>query len=298
MPTARLFERRLMTAFVVKLITLSVALLAFAGWATGTAAAEDPTKPSTSRAARQQAVQAIPYDKLDNAARQKVDAIVKNSSLYRRLPVQVIDCDPNMYLFLVRHPEVVVDIWQLMGVTEIALKRTSDVAFDASDGAGTSGMVEFLYGDHQTHLIFTEGSYSGPLTASPIRAKCLLVLQTSYIKQPNGRYFVTNRLDAFMDVDNVGLQLLARTFQNVFGKTADSNFGETAYFISKLSRTAETNAEGIRQMTAQLDDVDLPTKAKFVKHAQEVEQRAENRIAAFAPRGDVQVTRGQDAIPR
>jgi len=258
------------------------------------AAAEDPTQPSTSRQARQEALKAIPFDKLDQAARNKVDSIINNTTIYRRLPMQVIDCDPNMYLFLVRHPEVVVDIWQLMGVTEISLTRTSDVAFNASDGVGTTGTVEFLYGDHQTHLIFSEGSYSGPLTARPIRARCLLVLQTGYIKQPNGRYYVSNRLDAFMDVDNVGLELLARTFQNVFGKTADSNFGETAFFISKLSRTAESNAEGIRQMATKLNTVDAATRAKFVKHAHDVEQRAEKRVTLSKLPGEVQITRGQD----
>lgn len=298
MPSAKFIHCRTAPASVSGTAIGRLMLLLLALAAAGTVRAEDPTKPSTSRAARQQATQAIPYDKLDHAARQKVDAIVGNTSIYRRLPVQVIDCDPNMYLFLVRHPEVIVDIWQLMGVTDIALKRTSDVAFNATDGVGTSGVVEFLYGDHETHLILTEGSYSGPLTARPIRARCLLVLQTGYIKQPNGRYYVTNRLDAFMDVDNVGLELLARTFQNVFGKTADSNFSETAYFISKLSRTAETNAEGLSHMAAKLDDLDDATRAKFVEHAVDVEQRAIRRVAATTVRGTMQVTRGQDAPPR
>ena len=35
---------------------------------------------------------------------QKVDAVLANVALFRRMPVRVIPCDPDLYLFLVRHP--------------------------------------------------------------------------------------------------------------------------------------------------------------------------------------------------
>src|SRR5436190_23442273 len=74
-------------------------------------AAAKPPAATNSPAAKREAIAAIPFDKLEANMRRKVSAVVTNPSIYRRLPVQVTDCDPDLYLFLVRHPEVVVNIW-------------------------------------------------------------------------------------------------------------------------------------------------------------------------------------------
>src|SRR6266699_3796117 len=78
--------------------------------------AADPSlgKATNNRAARDEAVKSIPYDKLSGEMRTRVSTVVNNVSVYRRLPTQSIDCDPDLFVFLVRNPEVVVDIWRVM----------------------------------------------------------------------------------------------------------------------------------------------------------------------------------------
>ncbi|MCE9548364.1 MAG: hypothetical protein K8T25_23060, partial [Planctomycetia bacterium] len=103
-------------AFIAGLAVLAVVLvgrIAMASLAVTHAA--EPKSGTTSRAARMDAVRLIPFDKLDADARAKATAVTKANSLFRRLPVETIDCDPKLYLYLVRNPEVVVSIWQLMG---------------------------------------------------------------------------------------------------------------------------------------------------------------------------------------
>ena len=55
----------------------------------------------------------------ENSARR--NSVLSNVSVFRRLPTKVMDCDPDMYLFLVRHPDVVVDIWELMKLSRMQL---------------------------------------------------------------------------------------------------------------------------------------------------------------------------------
>ena len=90
------------------------------------AQAGDPTagsKATNSRAARDDAAQSIPYDRLPAEMRSRVAAVVNNPSIFRRLPIATIDCDPDLYLLLLRNPEIVIDIWQIMGITNMALTR-------------------------------------------------------------------------------------------------------------------------------------------------------------------------------
>ncbi len=49
---------------------------------------------TTSDAARRDAIRSIPFDKLSADDRAKVEAVLSNVSLFRRLPTRVVDCDP------------------------------------------------------------------------------------------------------------------------------------------------------------------------------------------------------------
>src|SRR5438132_4317089 len=132
-------------------LVCAIALLANSGLAR----AADPAagKATNSRAARDEAVQSIPMDKLSREMHSRVSAVINNTSVYRRLPTQSIDCDPELFEFLVQNPEVVVDIWRVMGITNMTLDRNGPDRFRAADGQGTTGNVEFAFRSPELHVI-------------------------------------------------------------------------------------------------------------------------------------------------
>jgi hypothetical protein len=166
-----------------------------------------------------------------------------------------------------------------MEISNVALTKSGEKTYKADDGAGTQGRVEFLYSSHDLHVLYAEGSYEGPLFFNPVRGKCLLVLNTGYVRETNGRYYITCRLDAFIQLDNVGVEFVARTFQPLVGKTADHNFRETTAFLSVLSRMAEVNCASIQHMAGKLNKVapaeceELATLAEKLAAKASLEQR-------------------------
>lgn len=232
------------------------------------------SRASTSRATREEAVHGLPLSKMDEGSRAKASSVLKQVSVFRRLPTQVIDCDPSLYLFLVEHPDLVVNIWEVMEISNVALTRANDNTYRADDGAGTKGRVEFLYNSHDLHVLYAEGSYEGPMFFNPVRGKCLLVLKTGYVRETSGRYYITCRLDAFIQLDNVGVEFVAKTFQPLVGRTADHNFRETTAFLSLLSRTAETNQAGVQQLAGKLTKVDPNDREKLATLAEKVSVKA------------------------
>ncbi|NIL97232.1 MAG: hypothetical protein GTO62_08875 [Planctomycetales bacterium] len=265
-------------------------------WGTLAVDAARPAAAPGSRAARSAAIRAIPLDRMDEAARNKAIAVLTRTSLFRQLPRQVIDCDPAYYLFLVRHPEVIVSIWKKMDATDLTFARRGPERFYAEDGAGTVGNFEFLYGDQKTHVLYGEGSYSGPLTARPVHARCLLVLSADYLHDGNGGHFVANQLDLFLDIKNVGVELVAKTFQNMIGRATDQNFVETANFVTKLGRTTEKNGPGVQRLAEQLPGLQPDVRAAFAEQAGIVYRKARARQAALQmdPQQTAQVLRAQD----
>ncbi|MCE9546697.1 MAG: hypothetical protein K8T25_14550, partial [Planctomycetia bacterium] len=120
------------------------------------------------------------------------------------------------------------------------------------------------------HILYVEGQYRGPLYPRTITANGLMVLHSRYAHDANGRTVITNQLDTFIEVQNVGADLVAKTFQNVFGHTTDHNFTETAGFVSKLSKAVEDNPQGIQRMAAKLTMLDPQARARFAQVAAQV----------------------------
>jgi len=234
----------------------------------------NPYKGTTSREARESALACIPFDKLDDKAKAKVDSVLSETSIFRRLPIRVVQCDPDMYLFLVRHPDVVVDIWRVMGICQLSVRQVDENTFTVVDKTGTRGTAEFLHSSPTTHIIYTEGAFEGAPLTIPARGRTLLVLKSGYVLEPDGRYYVTSRLDAFVQIEHGGVELLTKTFQPVVGRVADINFLQTAGFLGSLSRTAEVNSPGMERLADRLTRVQPEVREKFVQLSMQVSERA------------------------
>lgn len=74
--------------------------------------AAQPAAGTTSRQARDEATRAMPLSKIPAPKRSQVATIVNGSTLFRRMPTQVIECDPSFYTFMVENPDVIVSVWR------------------------------------------------------------------------------------------------------------------------------------------------------------------------------------------
>lgn len=262
----------------------------------GRANAQQEVDATSSRSARQEALRQIPFHEITKDAQQKLNPILNRPTVYRRLPVENIECDPDLHIFFVRYPEVMVSIWQMMGVTECDATRTGDYSVHASDGEGTISDLELVYGTPNLHIYYGTGSYDGPMFHKKLTGRCVLVLRTEYGVDRFGAPIVRNQLDTFIKIDNLAADLVARTFHQLIGKTADHNFLETSRFLSRISEAAEENAYGVQHMGARLENVDAQVRSDFVRIVGVVGKRHEARLAKEAALRS-STERRIDAIP-
>jgi hypothetical protein len=237
---------------------------------------EADTSPRT----REEAIAALPVNELTAESRRKILAVCENPSLYRRLPQKTVDCDPDLYRFLIRNPEVVVNIWQLMGFSNYTAERIGAYLWKGNDGTGTQGDVELVYGTDDLHVMYGDGFYEGALLKRKITGRCVLVLQSAYGQDASRRWLVGNRLDVFVQIDNAGADMVARTLAPWVGKVADTNFAESCKFAAKISQTAEQNGPGMQRLADKLTNVDAQVRDQFARVSAGVQQRAALRDGA------------------
>ncbi len=153
---------------------------ASAGWAAETSSS------TTSSQARDEAVRAIPFQRIAPDYRRRVKQVLNETSLYRRLPTMMVDCHPPLFTFLAENPDVLVQIWRQLGISNIDLVHVGNDTFRLSDSVGTVGhlvIVEQNCDDHaQNRLVmYAEGAYEGKPFIRPVRAQCVLLLRSGSV---------------------------------------------------------------------------------------------------------------------
>lgn len=236
-------------------------------------AAQQASSGTSSRAAKQRTIDSLPYQQLTEQAKQNLNRVLKSPSFYRRLPATSIEADPEYLQFLIRHPEVIVNIWQLMGVTRMSCERTGPFSMKTNDGAGTISDLELMFGSQNLHIYYGRGTYEGPVLRRPLTGNCVLILKTDYQLGPTGTPVATNTLDVFLKVDNATANLVAKTLQPLIGPTADHNFVESLKFVQRLNETTQQNGPGVQKM-AQRFDVTTKVRDDFIQVAGNVFDRS------------------------
>ncbi len=232
---------------------------------------------TSSRTQRKQAVARIPYDRIDPAVARKVADVVQSAAIYRQLPVTTIQSDPDLYLTLLRYPEIIISTWQLMGVTQMDARRVAPFTLNSSDGAGTTTQAELIYGDPHLNIYYAEGEYEGPMLFRKVTGKCVIVVESRYVLGPGGQPTVTSRMNVFLQIDNLAASLIAKTIHPLVGTTADHNFVETMKFAEKLSETTGRNGPGVQRMAERLNGIQPDVRQRFVDVAGIAWQRNQQR---------------------
>jgi hypothetical protein len=277
-------------------LSLVAGLASAASPATGS---PDATQGTSSVAVRKSAIQSIPFDKLDADSRAKVNAVLSNVSIYRRLPTRMVSCDPDLYLFLVRHPDIVVNIWEILGVSQLQLRQVEIDTFRIVEAEGTAATLEYLYHSSDMQIVYGSWTYTGPLLARKITGNCLAILKTGYSKDSDGKYYITSRLDGFLSVDSGSAELLARTLQPLVVKNIDNNFIQTVAFLGSMSKTAEVNLAGMQHLAGRLSHVQSETRQQLSDVAASVAHRAAAiKTARKNEPSQRLASRPQDEVPR
>lgn len=248
-------------------------VLALLATATASTAGE-PAGASTSEATQAEAMRAIPIAKIDPQFRPAVQAVLADPTIFRRMPTSVVDCRPELFTFLAQNPEVMVQMWRHLGVSHVELTRIDERTCKISDGAGTTGTIIVVEqtceeGAQNRIVMLCNGSYTGKPFQQSLSAQCVIVLTSGSKEETNGRRFVAARMDAFIKLDRMGLELVAKAVHPFVGQTADRNFTDTMLFVSNLSYTAEKRPEAIEQVAIDMQDLDQPRRQGLIKVAYE-----------------------------
>lgn len=221
------------------------------------------TGGTSDRDIKRAAIEQIPWEKLSPPNRERVLEVVNRSAMFRRMPGRVIQCEPEFYQFLVENPNVVVGVWQVLGVTKMRLEPRGNDGYLMDDAAGTVAHLQYLLSSPNCHVVYAEGQYSGPLMFRPVQGRCVVVLNSTYLRENDGTAYVSADLDLFVQIDRAGLELLTKAMNPFFGAMAENNYRQTFAFLGSLYRTAAVRSTAMRRLAEQLTNVSPAVREQF-----------------------------------
>jgi hypothetical protein len=212
---------------------------------------------SSTEAARREALEALPLERMAEPQRRAVEACLRATTLYRHLPTKTFACDGELLAFAVRKPETIVDIWRLLGISRLSLDPAGPQQWRLDDGYGTIGSLRLVHAERRGTagmLVFHgRGAYTGPLAPKPLSGSCVvLVRHAPAAAAVDGRARQTIAVDAFLDMDGRGLEIVTRTLQPLIVRSAAANLHEICLFMTSLSAAAESNPEGVIRLIGRL----------------------------------------------
>src|SRR6185369_3641937 len=212
-------------------------------------------KGTSAVSARKEALATLPLDQITREQRERVDEILGSTSFYRRLPTLVFAVEPDVYTYFINHPDVAVSIWRAMKISKLQMWQTGKNAFEADAGDGTIGTMEVLHRGVEKYLVLCEGLYRSPLSSKPIKAKSLLMLQTSFIKEADGIVYATHRADLFVSFPSQTVEAVSKILSPLTVMMTDRTFCEVSLFLKMMSLAMSRRPDWVEQTVNKMDGV-------------------------------------------
>jgi hypothetical protein len=210
---------------------------------------------SGGRDAYRRGLDALPAARMAAEDRRIIEHFHRSTTLYRRLPADTVHCDAALLEFVLTKPEALVDVWRVLGISRVSLDPTAPGCWRLADGYGTEGAVRLMHheaGPDGSLLVFHGiGGYTGPLAPKRLTGSCLLVVRCQSVVG-DGRPAQRMEVEAFLDVDGLGLELVTRTLQPLIVRSAAANVHEICLFVSQFSAAATRNPAGMAVLADQL----------------------------------------------
>lgn len=227
---------------------------------------------SSGRDVRRRAVETIPFHRMPAAERQLAEQTVQRTTLYRRLPTASIACDAALLEFVLAKPETLVEIWRVLGISRLTFDPVAPGQWRLSDGFGTVGAVRLLHRERTdrggVYVFHGRGAYDGPLAPKQLTGSCVVVLRyASEADAATGRPRQSVQIDAFLDVDGMGLELVTRTLQPLIVRSAASNLHEISLFVSQFAAAATRNPTAVSRIADRMTRTPPADRATLVSLA-------------------------------
>jgi hypothetical protein len=177
----------------------------------------------------------VPLDELSPYLRERVRSVLDHPTLSSRGPLEAFRCRPNLYFWLLDHPDLAMRLWRGLGAKCTEIHARGDGDFFWKDAQNGEVHWQTIVRHANQRVWYAEGRVkAGPmLPAVSIRAVVVLNYQEG--SDSKGKPAVRHQMDMILHTDSRAVSLAARLFGASAPRLAEEYVSQLEMFFGALA---------------------------------------------------------------
>jgi hypothetical protein len=202
--------------------------------------AQPPTKvapPNTDKMEKLRAAGNVPLESIPEKFRDNVRLTIEKTTLFTQGPLESFACQPNIYYWLLDHPDRGVIAWRRLGAQCVMISDRGNGRFGWTDEHGSDLQWETVYAGNGRHIWYAEGKVRPALLMPLVPVKALVVLRFAEQEGQvaNGGKIMQHQADMFLYTDSTGAALTAKLLGSAAPHMAEQCVTQMQMFFSGMA---------------------------------------------------------------
>lgn len=185
----------------------------------------------------------IPLDELPAAARESVRRVIERPTLSTTGPAEEFIGRPNMYQWLLDHPDYASQAWRRLGTPCLEIVDRGNGKFGWTDNQGSDLFWQTVHRTPDMQIWYAEGRARPGVLLPPISMRAVVVLRHQSKTDTFGRSRIHHQADLFVQTDSKAAALLARLLGPSVPRLAEQGVTQMQLFFSALTWYLERHPE-------------------------------------------------------
>jgi hypothetical protein len=195
----------------------------------------------------------VPLDRLPEKVRDKARLVVERPTLSAQGPVEVFNCDPEMYAWLLDRPDKALRLWHLLGAKCTDIQNRGNGRFGYRDDLGSDVSWETVLADTRQRVWYAEGQVKPAVVLPAARLQALLVLDYVEGTDTQGRPAIKHQMHLILHTDSHAIALATRFLGASAPRIAEQYVGQIEMFFGALAWYLGEHPEHSRELFAQIE---------------------------------------------
>jgi len=226
-----------------------ILLLAVLGVAATTTRAQEETVPAGEPVeANQLPPLRVPLDEIPVSYRDKIRAVVDKPTLARAGIVETFSCRPELYTWLLDHPDKTSSMWRKLGARCVAIDEVRPDSFAWSDPDHGYVNYRLVHRSDGMRIWFAEGKVKAAALMPATGFQAVLMARYRSGRDGDGDPAVRHQYHLFLKTDGKAAALAARLLGASAPKLMDQFVGQLQMFFQGLAWLAEDQPGRVRSV--------------------------------------------------
>jgi hypothetical protein len=188
----------------------------------------------------------VPLESMPSATRDALSKVMKDPTLTAVSPADEFVANPDMYQWLLDHPDRTAGAWRKLGVAAVEIKPLKDGRFCWKDENGSELVWQNVAQGPTGRVWYAEGKVNpGPLLPT-VSVKAVAVLTYADTPRSTGDAVIKHQIEVFLHTDSKTAALATKLLGDGAPRMAAQGSEQLLMFFSGIAKYAHDRPEKAR----------------------------------------------------